>query len=114
MRTWSSSRPEPAALREGRADLSCIYSVTHTIAETLSTFAVGVTKSVVPVGIGKVLENATCCADAFDCARAIQAMVIVIGSIVLDLKQLAAIMASSVIVDHRKAGRLGRGAVAWS
>jgi UDPglucose 6-dehydrogenase len=60
-----------------------------------------------PVGMSqakKVLENVTFCDTAYDCARGAHAIVIVTEweqFRALDLKEMAAIMASSVIVDLR-------------
>jgi UDPglucose 6-dehydrogenase len=60
-----------------------------------------------PVGMPqakKVLENVTFCDTAYDCARAAHAIVIVTEweqFRALDLKEMASIMASSVIVDLR-------------
>ncbi|MGP9813768.1 UDP-glucose dehydrogenase family protein [Rhodopseudomonas sp. NSM] len=60
-----------------------------------------------PVGMPqaeKVIENVTFCRDAYDCARGAHAVVIVTEweqFRALDLKELASIMASSVIVDLR-------------
>jgi UDPglucose 6-dehydrogenase len=60
-----------------------------------------------PVGMPqakKVLENVTFCDTAYDCARGAHAIVIVTEweqFRALDLKEMAAIMASSVIVDLR-------------
>jgi UDPglucose 6-dehydrogenase len=60
-----------------------------------------------PVGMPqakKVIENVTFCKDAFDCARAAHAIVIVTEweqFRALDLRELASVMASSVIVDLR-------------
>src|SRR5438552_10066457 len=60
-----------------------------------------------PVGMEqarKVFENVTFCSDAYDCARACHALVIVTEweqFRALDLKEMAAIMATPVIVDLR-------------
>jgi len=60
-----------------------------------------------PVGMPqakKVLENVTFCHDAYDCAKGAHALVIVTEweqFRALDLKEMASIMASSVIVDLR-------------
>ncbi len=60
-----------------------------------------------PVGMEqarKVFENVTFCSDAYDCARACHALVIVTEweqFRALDLKEIAAIMATPVIVDLR-------------
>src|SRR5437899_2834731 len=60
-----------------------------------------------PVGMPqarKVLENVTFCQDAYDCAKGAHALVIVTEweqFRALDLKEMASIMASSVIVDLR-------------
>jgi UDPglucose 6-dehydrogenase len=60
-----------------------------------------------PVGMPqakKVLENVTFCSDAYDCAKGAHALVIVTEweqFRALDLKEMASIMASSVIVDLR-------------
>ena len=60
-----------------------------------------------PVGMPqarKVLENVTFCNDAYDCAKGAHALVIVTEweqFRALDLKEMASIMASSVIVDLR-------------
>ena len=60
-----------------------------------------------PVGMSqakKVLENVTFCDTAYDCARGAHALVIVTEweqFRALDLKEMASIMASSVIVDLR-------------
>jgi UDPglucose 6-dehydrogenase len=60
-----------------------------------------------PVGMPqakKVLENVTFCQNAYDCARGAHALVIVTEweqFRALDLKEMASIMASSVIVDLR-------------
>jgi UDPglucose 6-dehydrogenase len=60
-----------------------------------------------PVGMPqakKVLENVTFCSNAYDCAKGAHALVIVTEweqFRALDLKELASIMASSVIVDLR-------------
>jgi UDPglucose 6-dehydrogenase len=60
-----------------------------------------------PVGMPqarKVLENVTFCTDAYDCAKGAHALVIVTEweqFRALDLKEMASIMASSVIVDLR-------------
>ncbi len=60
-----------------------------------------------PVGMPqakKVLENVTFCDTAYDCARGAHAIVIVTEweqFRALDLKEMASIMASSVIVDLR-------------
>ena len=60
-----------------------------------------------PVGMEqarKVFENVTFCGDAYDCARACHALVIVTEweqFRALDLKEMAAIMATPVIVDLR-------------
>ncbi len=60
-----------------------------------------------PVGMpqaSKVLENVTFCQDAYDCAKGAHAIVIVTEweqFRALDLKELASIMASFVIVDLR-------------
>jgi UDPglucose 6-dehydrogenase len=60
-----------------------------------------------PVGMPqarKVLENVTFCTDAYDCAKGANALVIVTEweqFRALDLKEMASIMASSVIVDLR-------------
>ena len=60
-----------------------------------------------PVGMSqaeKVLENVTFCKSAYDCAKGAHAIVIVTEweqFRALDLKELSAIMASSVIVDLR-------------
>src|SRR6266480_3738952 len=60
-----------------------------------------------PVGMEqarKVFENVTFCSDAYDCARACHALVIVTAweqFRALDLKEIAAIMATPVIVDLR-------------
>jgi UDPglucose 6-dehydrogenase len=60
-----------------------------------------------PVGMPqakKVLENVTFCGDAYDCAKGAHALVIVTEweqFRALDLKEMASLMASSVIVDLR-------------
>src|SRR5712671_3812805 len=60
-----------------------------------------------PVGMPqarKVLENVTFCNDAYDCAKGAHALVIVTEweqFRALDLKEMASIMASSVIIDLR-------------
>jgi UDPglucose 6-dehydrogenase len=60
-----------------------------------------------PIGMPqakKVLENVTFCRDAYDCAKGAHALVIVTEweqFRALDLKEMASIMASSVIVDLR-------------
>jgi UDPglucose 6-dehydrogenase len=60
-----------------------------------------------PIGMPqakKVLENVTFCKDAYDCAKAVHAIVIVTEweqFRALDFRELASIMASSVIVDLR-------------
>ena len=60
-----------------------------------------------PVGMPqakKVIENVTFCKDAYDCAKAAHAIVIVTEweqFRALDLRELASVMASSVIVDLR-------------
>ncbi|THD55613.1 MAG: UDP-glucose/GDP-mannose dehydrogenase family protein [Bradyrhizobium sp.] len=60
-----------------------------------------------PVGMPqarKVLENVTFCDDAYDCAKGAHALVVVTEweqFRALDLKEMASIMASSVIVDLR-------------
>jgi UDPglucose 6-dehydrogenase len=51
-----------------------------------------------------VFENVTFCSDAYDCARASHALVIVTEweqFRALDLKEMASIMATPVIVDLR-------------
>jgi UDPglucose 6-dehydrogenase len=60
----------------------------------------------------KVLENVTFCNNAYDCAKGAHALVIVTEweqFRPLDLKEMASIMASSVIVDLRNIYFAGRG-----
>jgi UDPglucose 6-dehydrogenase len=72
-------------------------------------------RAIDPVGMPqakKILENVTFCNDAYDCAKGAHALVIVTEweqFRALDLKKMASIMASSVIVDLRNIYSAGRG-----